>query len=126
MSAAIPIVPLLSPSLSTHHPSLPTHLPSSPPTCLSLEETADIRLPPLVEGQCFYNTYRVVLLVDSREKGLPSPHLRVIFSPLFHSHLPSFLLSSLPLCMLIWPTGQSSSQHFSLLSLSIGPLQRAA
>ncbi|CAI5480780.1 unnamed protein product, partial [Closterium sp. Yama58-4] len=57
------------PSRPTYLPSLPTHHPSSPPTCLSLAETADIRLPPLAEGQRFCDAYRVVLLIDSREKG---------------------------------------------------------
>ncbi|CAI5518408.1 unnamed protein product [Closterium sp. Naga37s-1] len=58
----------LSP-LPTYLPSPPLLLPSSSPTCLSLVETVDIRLPPLAKGQRFCDAYRVVLLIDSREKG---------------------------------------------------------
>ncbi|GJP70427.1 hypothetical protein CLOP_g1370 [Closterium sp. NIES-67] len=42
---------------------------TSPPTCLSLSETADIRLPLLAQGQRFSDAYRVVVLIESREKG---------------------------------------------------------
>ncbi|CAI7864049.1 unnamed protein product, partial [Closterium sp. NIES-54] len=68
--------PPLSHSQSAHLSPLPTYLPSPPlllpsssPTCLSLVETVDIRLPPLAKGQRFCDAYRVVLLIDSREKG---------------------------------------------------------
>ncbi|CAI5988333.1 unnamed protein product, partial [Closterium sp. NIES-65] len=59
----------LLPPLPTYRPSLSTFPPSSTPTCLSLAETTDIRLPPLSAGQRFCHAYRVVLLIDSREKG---------------------------------------------------------
>ncbi|GJP48085.1 hypothetical protein CLOM_g7366 [Closterium sp. NIES-68] len=51
------------------HSSLASAHPASPQPSLSPSETADIRLPPLAQGQRFCDAYEVVVLIDSREKG---------------------------------------------------------